>query len=122
MQEVKGRANQLSQQLAVGICVSWPACAWQEHSVCVYICVEFCFHLQHLCVLSAHMAACSHSCCLSPSLGEGPALLWAVTSTFVPISAPANCSCSPERSEPPDNSAQLLGKGFCPPVSKTATN
>lgn len=59
MQEAKGRANQLSQQLAVGICVSWAAWAWQEHTGC--ICGEFCSHLQHLCVLSAHMAACSHS-------------------------------------------------------------
>lgn len=60
MQEAKGRANQLSQQLAVGICVSWAACAWQEHTggVCVCICVEFCSHLPHLCAVSAHKAGC----------------------------------------------------------------
>lgn len=114
-----GEGQSKSAQSAAGsgyLCVMACLCLAGAHRVCVCICVELCFHLQHLCVLSAHMAACSHSCCLSPSLGEGPALLWAVTSTCAPTSAPANSSCSPERSELPDSSAQPLGKGFCPPA------
>lgn len=112
MQEAKGRANQLSQQLAVGICVSWAACVWQEHTggVCVYLCgVLFSSATSVCCVCTQGWL--SHSCCPSPSPAEGPALLWAVTSTCV-----SSVPCSPERSELPGSSAQCLGKGFCPPV------
>lgn len=54
MQEVKGRANQLSQQLAVGICVSWPACAWQEHTGCVCVSVWSSVFICNICVFCLH--------------------------------------------------------------------
>lgn len=83
MQEVKGRANQLSQQLAVGICVSFLPVPGSSTRGGVYLCGVLFSSAASLCSVCTHSSS-SQSCCLCPSLGEGPALLWAVTSSVSP--------------------------------------
>lgn len=84
MQEVKGRADRLSQQLAVSICVSFlPVPGRSTQGGCVYLCAVLFSSAASLCSVCTRGCS-SHSCCLSPSLGEGPALLWAVISSVSP--------------------------------------
>lgn len=61
MQEVKGRANQRSQQLTVGICVSWPACARQEHTGCVCIFVWSSLFICNIYVFCLHTWLAVHT-------------------------------------------------------------
>lgn len=145
---MKGRAYGLissSRRACVRacVCVCVPVtcmCPAGTRGVQARIYVELFLHLQHAftCLTATyniHTCVCGWSDCthgrlfilllsLCPSLGGGPGLLRIVTFTRVsPISAPANCSCEHLPASLHNlSSAQLLGKGFSPPLWKTATN